>query len=86
MPATIPKNIAISPAPERLVSVKEVCTITGAGRSWVFKKTAAREFPQPVRIGTRYTRWKAGDVHAWLTDPQRWIAENQPTQTEGVPA
>ena len=86
MHATSPKTTATPPAPERLVSVKEVCTITGAGRSWVFKKTAAREFPQPVRIGTRYTRWKAGDVHDWLTDPQRWIAANQPAKTQGAPA
>ena len=86
MPATISKNTATPPAPERLVSVKDVCAITGAGRSWVFKKTAAREFPQPVRIGTRFTRWKAGEVHAWLADPQSWIAANQSTKTEGVPA
>lgn len=79
-----PKVSTVPPAtPDRLVSVKDVCAITGAGRSWVFKKTAALEFPQPIRIGTRYTRWKLQDVQSWLADPDGWISANKTAKVEG---
>jgi len=63
---------ASQPAVNRLIDVKEVCALTGSCRSWVHEMTTAGRFPQPIRLGTRYTRWKANDVYAWIADPTRW--------------
>lgn len=57
---------------DRLIDVKEVCAITGTGRSWVHEKTTAQQFPQPIRLGPRYTRWRASEVSAWVADPTGW--------------
>jgi len=44
---------------------------------------AKGHFPKPViRYGTRFTRWSAAEVEAWLADPQGWI--NQHDKTTGV--
>jgi prophage regulatory protein len=64
------------PAPDQLIDIRSVCRIVGAQRSWVLDKTAAKEFPQPIRIGTRYTRWRANDVYLWAADPAGWVASN----------
>lgn len=47
----------------RLSTVEAIC---GIGRSTIYAKLAKNEFPQPIRLGTRCTRFRAGDVQAWL--------------------
>jgi len=64
------------PVSDRLISVKEVCTIVGAGRHWVLSKSGANQFPRPIRLGARYTRFFVSDVQEWLKDPQAWISAN----------
>ena len=61
-------------ATEQLISVKDVCAIISARRTWVHIQTTNHRFPQPIHIGTRYTRWRASDVYAWMADPAGWIA------------
>ena len=65
---------------DRLLDVKEVCAITGTCRSWVHAKTSARMFPQPIRLGPRFTRWKSCEISAWVADPFAWIAANAGAQ------
>jgi len=36
--------------------------------------------PAALRCGPRFTRWKACDVQAWLSDPQGWIAAHAETE------
>ena len=60
-----------------LMAAKEVTKTANISRAHLHSLVQRRQFPQPaLRIGTRYTRWKACDVHAWLADPQSWIALN----------
>jgi predicted DNA-binding transcriptional regulator AlpA len=49
-----------------LLHVRTVCALAGLSASSIYRKVAAREFPEPVRLGRRCTRWRAGDVTAWL--------------------
>lgn len=51
---------------EALLRLSTVSDITGLGRSTIYAKLKAGEFVEPVRLGARCTRWKAGDVQAWL--------------------
>ena len=55
---------------DALLTIATVRALTGLGRSTIYDKTGAGEFPQPVRLGARCTRWKAGDVTAWLRAQQ----------------
>lgn len=47
---------------DRLVSDKEIATVLGIGRSTWWKGVAEGLFPQPVRLGSRCTRWRKSDI------------------------
>lgn len=67
-----------------LMAAKEVCRATGVSRAHWYSLVREQRAPAPaLRLGTRFTRWKASDVQAWLADPQGWIAAHTET---GVPA
>ncbi len=51
---------------EALLRLRTVEAITGLSRSTIYAKLKAGQFVEPVRIGTRCTRFRAGDVQAWL--------------------
>ena len=71
MPEIIPHpDTPIDP----LLSVETVCAVVGGKRSWLLKKVQLGKFPQPVRIGVRFTRWRASEVREWVADPTAWIA------------
>lgn len=58
---------------DALLRLSTVEAITGLGRSTIYAKLKAADgsFPQPIRLGARCTRWKAGDVQAWLAAQSR---------------
>ena len=53
---------------EALLRLRTVEAITGLSRSTIYAKLKANDgsFPKPVRLGARCTRFRAGDVQAWL--------------------
>lgn len=82
-------EVMVSPAVFHagLMAAKEITKTANISRAHLYNLLGRGQFPQPaLRVGPRFTRWKACDVHAWLADPQSWIAANQSTKTEGVPA
>lgn len=52
--------------PDALLKVQTVAAVTGLSASSIFRKLAARQFPEPVRLGARCTRWKSADLRAWM--------------------
>lgn len=52
---------------EALLKIQTVTAVTGLSESSVRRRVAAGLFPQPVKDGTRCTRWVAGQVTDWLT-------------------
>jgi len=52
--------------PAALLRFSTVQALTGLSRSTIYSKIRDQAFPQPVKLGTRCTRFKAGDVTAWL--------------------
>lgn len=52
--------------PNALLRLATVQALTGLGRSSIYTRVAAKTFPQPLRQGSRCTRWRAADVNAWL--------------------
>lgn len=51
-----------------LLRLSTVEAITGLGKSTIYAKLKADDgsFPKPIKLGTRCTRFKAGDITAWL--------------------
>ena len=76
-------NAAFPPvAPVGLMASREVTKTACISRAHLYNLVARGQFPQPaLRVGPRFTRWKACDVYAWLADPQGWIKNHA-----GIPA
>jgi len=57
-----------------LVPMSSIVKMAGCSRSHVNNLVRRGQFPPPaVRLGPRFTRWRAADVAAYLADPQGWI-------------
>lgn len=57
---------AVANDDDALLAMPTVCALAGIGKSLIYEKVKAGTFPKPVKIGQRVTRWRAGDVRAWL--------------------
>ncbi len=52
---------------EAMVSVKTVAAVLEQATVTVWRRAAREEhFPKPRKLGTRCTRWRVGDVRAFL--------------------
>jgi prophage regulatory protein len=65
-PAAQPLQAAL--VPDALLRIGVVEQLTGLGESTIRRKMAVADFPQPIKNGTRCTRWRAGDVTTWLRE------------------
>lgn len=53
--------------PLRLLRLPDVQTMTGLGRSTIWKRAGDGTFPKPVKLGPRTTAWVAAEVEQWAT-------------------
>ena len=51
---------------DALLRLSTVVAITGLSRSSLYARIKAGSFVEPIRLGARCTRFRAGDVTAWL--------------------
>lgn len=61
-----PQPLAALSVPDALLRIDVVRAATGLSSSSLYRKLAAKQFPAPIRMGSRCTRWRAGDISAWL--------------------
>ena len=61
-----------------LLNVQEVAELLNCSISFVWKMRRRGQFPQPQRIGTKWTRWRRSDVEAWLAGK----TENQEAEAQ----
>lgn len=54
--------------PLSLLRIETVAALVGLGHTTIYRKIKAGEFPEPIRMGARCTRWRASDVTAWLSE------------------
>lgn len=71
MPATKPRALAVQPLhaaqiADALLRLPTVQALTGLSKTTIYTLVARLDFPQPIRRGSRCTRWRASDVTAWL--------------------
>ena len=60
------QSVAAAQIPEARLKIQTVTQLTGFSASTIRRKVAAGEFPEPVKYGSRCTRWVAGHVTGWL--------------------
>ena len=62
-------NILIARATGALVleRLPQVKARTGLSRSELYRRIAAGDFPQPVKLGERASAWNASEVDTWIT-------------------
>lgn len=53
---------------DALLKLQTVQALVGLSKTSIYTRMSANPptFPQAIRQGTRCTRWRAGDVQAWL--------------------
>ena len=61
-----PQPIHAASLPDALLRLQTVSAVAGLSAATIYRKVASGEFPQPVRLGLRCTRWKSGCVQSWL--------------------
>jgi predicted DNA-binding transcriptional regulator AlpA len=49
-----------------LIDVRAVAELLGVSESWVWERTKGGHFPQPVRLGSRCTRWRVRDIRLYV--------------------
>lgn len=54
------------PSQSRVLRLKEVCKVTGLGRSFIYQLQAEQRFPHSIKLGVRAVGWLEGEVQEWL--------------------
>jgi len=54
------------PEIDYILSMNEVCAITGISRHTIYRMIALKLFPTPGRVGTRRIGWRTSKINAWL--------------------
>lgn len=55
----------------KICRLPEVLGLTGLCRSSLYKALAAKEFPEPVKLGKRAVGWLETDLVAWVQSRQK---------------
>ena len=53
-------------AEQVLLNRRQVETLTGIGRSLIYKLMPEGRFPKPVKVSTQAVRWKRAEVLDWI--------------------
>jgi prophage regulatory protein len=67
-------------SPSRVLRLKEVCRVTGLGRSFIYQLQAERRFPQSIKIGARAVGWLESEVREWIDSRIRVSRPNAPAR------
>jgi prophage regulatory protein len=51
---------------ERALRLRQVCHLTGLGRSMIYQMQAEGRFPQRIKLGERAVGWLESEVRNWL--------------------
>lgn len=74
------KKIELGTTQKELFTVREVAAMLGMGISTVWRRVQQKTFPQPLKTGPGSTRWRRGDLEAWVSDPTGWVEKQEGVQ------
>ncbi|AXN25927.1 AlpA family phage regulatory protein [Pseudomonas aeruginosa] len=52
---------------DRLITIKEVISQVGMGRTKIYEMIQFEEFPPPIKLG-RYSRWSQLEIQLWIEE------------------
>lgn len=52
--------------PQALLPLSVVEGVVGLGKSAIYSRVARGDFPKPIRLSVKCSRWRAGEISAWL--------------------
>ena len=61
----------------RLLRLRDVCALTGLGKSIIYRMQSERRFPQRVKITDHAVGWVEAEVCVWIA--QRMSSRNGPS-------
>lgn len=73
-----PNKIEVMYRKDAFYALPDITSRGRFSRSHLYNLLARGQFPQPKLRLTRFTRWSAAEVDAWMADPQGWMAANEP--------
>lgn len=53
---------------DRILRLPEVKTITGFGRSSIYRLAKAGKFPKPIKLGERASGWHESEILRWIEE------------------
>jgi prophage regulatory protein len=63
-----PHAVSTKVSSPRVLRLKEVCRMTGLGRSFIYQLQAEGQFPRRIKIGLRAVGWLEDEVRRWLAE------------------
>ncbi|MGP8096000.1 MAG: helix-turn-helix transcriptional regulator [Steroidobacteraceae bacterium] len=66
---------------DRALRLRQVCQLTGLGRSMIYQMQAEGRFPQRIKLGQRAVGWLESEVRDWLATRIETSRSNQPGAT-----
>lgn len=66
MTPTQPTTQSVQPQPDYILSMKDICAITGLSRHTIYRMVEANQFPKPAKVGVRNIGWRTSTINAWL--------------------
>jgi prophage regulatory protein len=67
----MPHTVLHPTSTPRLERLPAVMARSGLGRSLIYAKILAGEFPIPVKLGERAVAWRSDEVDAWIESRPR---------------
>lgn len=61
-----PQPLEAANNPNALLRIGTVCSLVGLSPATIYRLIAERRFVEPIRLSARCTRFRAGEVMAWL--------------------
>jgi len=63
----VAQPLEVATLPNALLTIRTVRALVAMSPATIYRRLAEGNFPAPVRLSSRCTRWRAGDVTAWLS-------------------
>lgn len=52
----------------RFIKLQEVIEVTGLSAPTIYRHVKQGNFPKPVRLGARSSRWVESEINGWIED------------------
>lgn len=49
-----------------LLKIDDVKRIVSMGDTWIYDQISKGQFPKPIKLSTRASRWRQSDINAWI--------------------